>query len=249
MMEADNLDTDWFEGWFNSPYYHLLYKNRDLAEAGQFIDRLMHHLDLAAGSRILDLACGAGRHSIHLHSKGFDVIGIDLSEESIATANESAKEGLEFYVHDMRYLYWSDHFDLTVNLFTSFGYFHSRQDDLLMLQGVRAGLKRDGRMVIDFMNAKKVVDNLVLEEKKLIDDVQFEISRKHEDGIITKTIRVIDGEVDPEFSEEVDALTLTDFKDRFEEVGFKLEATFGDYDLNAFNEDTSDRLIMILTKA
>jgi SAM-dependent methyltransferase len=249
MIESEIAENQWFEGWFNSPYYHLLYSNRNEDEARNFIDRLMNHLNLPSGSRILDLACGAGRHSIHMHSKGYDVVGIDLSEESILAASKSATDKLEFYEHDMRLLYWSDHFNLVVNLFTSFGYFHSKEDDLKMLQGVFDGLKPEGRFVIDFMNAKKVIRDLVFDEEKEIDGVQFKISRKVENGIIIKAIEVSDGLISQQFSEEVDGLMLPDFEDRFDEIGFKIEDVFGDYDLNKFDEDTSDRLIMIVSKA
>lgn len=249
MMETETTDSKWFEGWFNSPYYHLLYRDRDENEAQAFIDELLAHLIMPAGSRILDLACGAGRHSIHLHSKGFQVTGIDLSEESILKASQSAQSDLEFYVHDMRSLFWSEHFDLVVNLFTSFGYFHSKTDDLRMLQGVHDALKPEGRLVIDFMNAEKVIANLIELEDKEIDGVHFSIKRKVEDGIIIKTIEVTDDLIHHQYTEEVDALTLEDFQGRFEEVGLKVQSTFGDYRLNAFDAERSDRLIMIVGKA
>ena len=249
MIDTETTDGEWFENWFNSPYYHLLYRNRDDKEARAFIDELLAYLDLPVGSRILDLACGAGRHSIHLHSKGFNVTGIDLSEESILKASQSAQTDLEFYVHDMRSLFWSEHFDLVVNLFSSFGYFHSKADDLRMLQGVYDALKPHGKLVIDFMNAEKVIRNLIEMEDKEIDGVHFSINRKVDDGIIIKTIEVTDDLIHHQYTEEVDALTLDDFRERFEEVGLKVHSTFGDYQLNAFDADRSDRLIMIVGKA
>src|SRR3954449_2448025 len=76
----------WFKEWFNSPYYHQLYFNRDMSEAAAFIDKLITHLKPAPGSTMLDVACGKGRHSLQLANKGFDVTGIDLSEDSIQEA-------------------------------------------------------------------------------------------------------------------------------------------------------------------
>ncbi len=73
----------WFKDWFNSPYYHQLYFNRDEKEAAAFIDKLINYLQPAPNASMLDVACGKGRHSIHLAEKGFDVTGIDLSEDSI----------------------------------------------------------------------------------------------------------------------------------------------------------------------
>ena len=114
----ENKCNEWFEDWFDSPYYHLLYKNRDYSEAESFIDNLISFLKPEEGSRFLDLGCGKGRHSIYLNKKGFDVTGIDLSENSIAAAKEFENEQQNFYVHDMRKLFRTNYFDCVVNLFT-----------------------------------------------------------------------------------------------------------------------------------
>lgn len=239
---------DWFTTWFDSPYYHILYQNRDESEATRFIDVLTAHLSLEHGSKTLDLACGKGRHSLQLRKKGFDVVGIDLSEESIELAKNLEQDGLEFFVHDMRSLYWLEYFDLVVNLFTSFGYFHSSKDDLKTLSSVYDSLKPGGIFVLDFFNSEKVISQLVNLEEKEIDGVRFEINRAVEDGMIVKRIHVIDGETELDFQEQVDALTLGDFVAYFEQVGLELLEIFGDYDLNPFETATSDRLILITQK-
>ncbi|MCB9191943.1 MAG: class I SAM-dependent methyltransferase [Flavobacteriales bacterium] len=241
---------NWFVPWFNSPYYHILYKNRDYAEAAAFIDTLTDHLNLPHGAKVLDLACGKGRHSAHLRKNGFEVVGIDLSEESIALAKEEfEQDGLEFYEHDMRELYWTEYFDLVVNLFTSFGYFHSEADDQKTISSIADALKPDGLLVIDFLNAVKVKNKLVEEEEKVIDDVRFAIERSVESGIIKKKIRVFDGQVELEFEEKVDALELDNFKAYFDGAELELIETFGDYKLNPFSEEESDRLITVCRKA
>ena len=80
------MQQTWFKDWFNSPYYHQLYFNRDDREAAAFIDKLINYLKPVPGSSMLDVACGKGRHSIQLANKGFDVTGIDLSNDSINEA-------------------------------------------------------------------------------------------------------------------------------------------------------------------
>jgi len=239
---------DWFATWFNSPYYHTLYKNRNLQEAEAFVDALVSYLNLAHGSRALDLACGKGRHSLYLRQKGFEVIGIDLSEESIAEAKLNEREGLEFFEHDMRSLYWHQYFDLVVNLFTSFGYFHNKEDDQKTISAVADSLKDGGLFVIDFMNATKVKANLVTYEEKTIDTIKFEITRVIEDGVIIKRIHLIDDELELDFEEQVDALELSDFEGYLSIAGLELVRTFGDYNLNAFDAETSDRLILVAKK-
>lgn len=239
---------DWFATWFNSHYYHTLYKDRDLQEAEAFVDALVSHLDMKHGAKALDLACGKGRHSLHLQKKGFDVIGIDLSEESIQEAKLNEREGLAFFEHDMRSLYWTDYFDLVVNLFTSFGYFHNPEDDQKTISSVADSLKPGGLFVFDFMNATKVKANLVGYEEKTIDGIQFEITRSVEGGVIFKRIHVIDGDVELDFEEQVDALEFADFDIYFNNAGLEILDVFGDYSLNKFNADTSDRLIIVAQK-
>ena len=100
------MQENWFKDWFNTPYYHLLYKNRDEQEAANFIDKLLSHLRPAQNSKMLDVACGKGRHAIQMSNKGFDVTGIDLSEESIQIALEQAIKQLpekQRFVFMLRY--------------------------------------------------------------------------------------------------------------------------------------------------
>ena len=239
---------DWFETWFNSHYYHILYKDRDYEEAARFIKNLVQYINLESGSRVLDLACGKGRHSLEFRKHGFDVTGVDLAEESIEEAKQYETNGLEFFVHDMRSLYWAEHFDLVVNLFTSFGYFHNVEDDQKTISSISDALKPNGTCIIDFMNATKVVQNLVASEQKVIEGVAFNLQRSFEDGIIKKRIQVQDGETELGFEEQVDALTLGDFKQYFEKAGLKIQDVFGNYDFENFDVDHSDRLILVAKK-
>jgi len=87
-------EKDWFSEWFNTPYYHILYKDRNDNEAQFFMDNLTHYLNLPQDAQILDLACGKGRHSIYLNNLGYQVTGVDISSNSIKIANKSANEKL-----------------------------------------------------------------------------------------------------------------------------------------------------------
>src|ERR1039458_8673099 len=127
---------DWFATWFNTPYYHLLYGKRDTNEAAFFLDNLLNYLNLKKASRCWDLNCGKGRHAVYLHEKGYEVIGTDLSEESIKCAKQFESEDLHFYTHDMRNLLYANYFDVVFNLFTSFGYFKNNRDDEKVFQSV-----------------------------------------------------------------------------------------------------------------
>ena len=144
------MQDTWFKDWFNSPFYHQLYAHRDETEAADFIDKLITHLQPKAGARMLDVACGKGRHSMQLAANGFDVTGIDLSKESIAAALLNEGENLHFYEHDMRLPFWINYFDIAFNFFTSFGYFKTQREHDNAIRTIATALKPGGIFVMDF---------------------------------------------------------------------------------------------------
>jgi len=239
--------NEWFATWFDSPYYHVLYQDRDDQEARQFIERLCAYLHLEKGTKLLDLACGSGRHSRVLHSLGFDVTGVDLSPNSIASAKENAPEGLKFYVHDMREQLL-ERYDCVMNLFTSFGYFDSIADNAKALASVYNALADNGTLVIDFMNAEKVIRELKTRQELRKCDILFHIKKEVSNGRIVKTIAFEADGKSHFYQEKVQALDLTDFQQLLENAGFVIQSALGNYQLEPFNALTSDRLILICTK-
>lgn len=240
--------TEWFAEWFDSHYYHILYQNRDLGEASLFIDRLITFLSPSTDARMLDLACGKGRHSVHLAKKGFEVVGLDLSIESIKAARSAETDKLSFYSHDMRLPFRINYFDYIFNFFTSFGYFETDKDHEDTLKNVAKGLTNNGIFVIDFFNANKVIDDLIFYEKKTVEDVQFDIKRAIVDGYIVKDIHFEDKGKSYHFEERVRALTLADFETMLSKAGLNVLHKFGNYDLEVYDEKKSSRLIIIAQK-
>ena len=235
---------NWFASWFDTPYYHILYKDRDYAEAQVFMDNITQYLNLPDDSKILDLACGKGRHSIYLNELGYDVTGADLSENSIAEASKHANDKLHFEVHDMR-VPFEQKFDAIFNLFTSFGYFENDADNLATLKAIQESLSEYVFAVIDFMNVQNVIENLVPEEVKTVENIDFHIKRYHKDNHIFKEIDFEDNGEKFHFTEKVQALTLQNFEEMMEEAGIYLLDTFGDYKLKKFYKNESERLIMV----
>jgi cyclopropane fatty-acyl-phospholipid synthase-like methyltransferase len=235
---------NWFETWFDSKYYHILYKNRDETEAEQFMDNLTHYLNLPEEAKILDLACGKGRHAIYLNKLGYNVTGVDLSANSIAEASKSSTDSLHFRVHDMRE-HTEEKYDAVFNLFTSFGYFENEEDNFRTLNAIKESLTEYGFAVIDFMNANYVIDNLVANEVKTVENIDFHIKRYVKDGHICKEIDFEDDGKKFHFTEKVRALTLSDFEVMMEKADIYLLDVFGDYKLRKFFKNESERLIMI----
>jgi cyclopropane fatty-acyl-phospholipid synthase-like methyltransferase len=235
---------NWFESWFDTEYYHILYKERNDEEAQLLMDNLTHYLNLPEDAKILDLACGKGRHAIYLNSLGFDVTGADLSENSIKEASEFKNEKLHFKVHDMRET-CNEKYDAIFNLFTSFGYFEDDADNYKTIKAIHNSLTETGFAVIDFMNVAYVLENLVADEIKSVDGIDFHIKRYLKDGHIYKEIDFEDKGEKFHFTEKVQALRLEDFEKMMEEAGIYLLDIFGDYKLRKFFKTQSERLIMI----
>ncbi len=234
----------WYSSWFDTPFYHILYKDRDDKEAQSFMDALTYYLNISQNSTILDLACGKGRHSLYLNSIGYDVTGLDLSKQSISEAKQKENGRLCFDVHDMSKPYFKQ-FDTVFNLFTSFGYFDCDEDNLNTIKSIKANLKPNGIGVIDFMNIDVVKNRLKQDDIKTVNGIDFYLKRSVKNGYIVKDIAFNFKGQDFNFYERVKAFSLNDFKTMFEQAELTLLDVFGDYQLNTFNKQNSERLIMI----
>jgi SAM-dependent methyltransferase len=242
-------NSEWFGEWFDSPFYHILYQNRDYKEAERFIGNIHAYLDPVKGSAAVDLACGKGRHAIQLNKLGLDVLGLDLSPQSIEAASQFQNTTLRFAVHDMREGMSLDYpVDYVFNLFTSFGYFETLDEDRAVLHSIEKALKPGGIAVIDYMNCEQVVKSLVPYENVLLGDVDFSLSRRFTGSHIEKKIAFEHGGDSFEFMERVKFIDLSGFKALLKDTGLTLLTTFGDYDLNSFNSETSSRLVMVVKK-
>lgn len=245
-----SVPTDWFNDWFNSEYYHKLYFERDEAEAARFIHRLLEWLQPIPGSRMLDVACGKGRHSRLLAEKGYDVTGIDLSPSSIAEASKSAHEKLHFFEHDMRLPFYINYFDIAFNFFTSFGYFRTEREHMNAIRSISQSLRPGGRLVIDYLNVHYAEDHLVHHDQKWIDPINFQITKWFDETHFYKKIEVEDDTRDQPFvyTEKVAKFSLGDFNDMFAYQGLQLEQVFGDYLLSPYDVKLSPRMILIAHK-
>lgn len=235
-----------YNNWFDSKYYHILYKNRNHEEARKFINKIIEHLNLKPKSKILDAGCGKGRHSIEIEKLGHIVTGIDLSKNSIKFAKQFENSNLNFLVHDISKPL-NIEFNVVLNLFTSFGYY-DKDKDLEILLSLERNLDKNGTGVIDFFNIKNVKDNLVKKEQTTIENIKFKIKRKINKFSVIKEISFEDNSIDYKFKESVNTLSLLDFKNYFNQTNLEIIEIFGDYDLNNFNEIKSPRLIILFKK-
>lgn len=240
---------EWFETWFNSPYYRICYDLDHKPVEEDFLHRMVHITSLDKGARVLDLGCGLGKDALYLESLGYDVTGIDLSHGNIKEALALESESLGFYQHDMRSAFWINYYDCVFNLFTSFGFFESHVDHVNWLVNSRKTLKENGKIIIDFMNVDFVAEHIDAEQKFSKGLIDFIVNSKIIDGQLIKEIKIIDGEHCYFFEEHIRAFTLDDFEIMFGEAGLKIDRVYGNYNLDPFDNNTAERLIISGSKA
>ncbi|MBL0341920.1 MAG: class I SAM-dependent methyltransferase [Bacteroidetes bacterium] len=238
----------WFESWFDSPYYHILYQNRNELEAETFLDHLLSYLNPKSNASMLDLGCGRGRHALYMNERGYNVTGIDLSEQSIQYCVQYENATLSFFVHDMRTLFRVNDFDFVFNLFTSFGYFEKEAENIAAVRNACFALKKGGTLVIDYLNTDYVTKHLVKSENVEVEGIHFKINKEFKDGFFRKDIRFTDAGNEYHFTEKVAGLLTSDFEKYMNQSGMRILKLFGDYNLNDFNSITSPRLILVAVK-
>jgi len=243
---------EWFRDWFSSPFYHRLYFEHDEREAEEFIHKLVNFLQPKPGARMVDIACGRGRHSCMLAKLGFDVTGFDLSFESIDYAKDSIGESdnLSFYQHDVRYPFWVNYFDYAFNFFTSFGYLATRREHDDAIRTIATSLKPGGIFVIDYLNTHYVEDHLVHNELKNVAGTSYQIRRWDDETRFYKKIIIHDASlvVPEEHTERVAKFSLGDFTDMLSFQNMQVLEVFGDHNLSPYDIRKTPRLIIVAKK-
>ena len=248
---------EWFRDWFSSPFYHRLYFEHDEREAEEFIHKLVHFLQPKPGARMVDIACGRGRHSRMLAKLGFDVTGFDLSFESIDYAKEFVRkdsigesDNLSFYQHDVRYPFWVNYFDYAFNFFTSFGYFATRREHDDAIRTIATSLKPGGVFAIDYLNTHYVEDHLVHNELKNVAGTSYQIRRWDDETRFYKKIIIHDASlvVPEEHTERVAKFSLGDFTDMLSFQNMQVLEVFGDHNLSPYDIRKTPRLIIVAKK-
>lgn len=245
---SENSSTPWFEQWFDSTYYHILYSNRDEKEAERFIRRLCGSPFFPPTGKVLDLGCGKGRHAQTFHDLGYTTSGIDLSPNSIEWARRKRSPEINFEVGDMRDFQTASPQDVIANLFTSFGYFDNVAENLKVLECIRKNIRDEGIFILDFFNLHHVSANLVKREEKVVKDVLFHIRREISETHVLKNIQLDHDGEHIDVTERVQALKPEELHVLVREVGFEIEATFGSYHLEPFDMMFSPRIIIVAKK-
>ena len=262
-------DTPWYVQFFKGDYLriygHTLQQDRTDLET-QFA---IHALGLEPHHSVLDLCCGQGRHSIALAKTGLDVTGVDLSEEMLAIARSTAaqitfaparggnaegKGGLQFQQADMRRLpnEFSGKFDAVINMFSSFGYLETEEDDQQALHQIASCLKPGGKVLMDLLNREWVIINNEETDWHRHDDGRIVLERRQLD-LQTSTNHLTYTEILPDGSRnEMSGLhmrlySLTELTKMLAAAGLNLEHVHGGFRGEVYSVDTR-RMIIVATK-
>lgn len=242
----------WYKRFFHEDYPKV-YRDRLSEQATTrevaFVERALR---LKEGDRVLDLACGQGRHAVALAQRGMSVTAQDLTEDYLHTAQaaaESAGAAIQTVHSDMRDVPFTNEFNAVINMFTAFGYLESEVEDMKVLRAIANALKPGGRLLMDLLNREWVVSNYIRKEWRIDGDGNT-ILEDRELDLVTGRNRVSFTIVTPEGTRrdlpghDIRLYTLTELGKMLDEVGLQVSATYGDFDGSPYAIETQ-RMIVV----
>lgn len=242
---------EWFKDWFDSEDYLDVYRHRDDKDAAELVNLIINRTELKPGSFLLDAGCGAGRHSILLAEKGFNVTGFDLSTTLLNKAKEeAAKKNTKIHLlrADFRTITFKQKFDAVLNLFTSFGYFEDDDDNFHFIKEAHSFLKENGLYVFDFMNISYLKNNIICQSEKILSNKKIKEIRNISGGRVNKEIIITSEECEERYCESVKLYSKDVIENKFLSYGYRIKNIFGNYSGEEFDIEKSPRLIIIFSK-
>ncbi len=245
MQKTAGFKKEWFEEWFDDNYLHV-YAHRDDSDARQLVDLILSKVNPQRNYLILDAACGSGRHASQFAEKGYRIFGIDLSLPLLRKAKKEQKHGLypQYVRADIRAMPFAAHFDLILSLFTSFGYFRYDEENQQLLLDWAGILKKNGRIVIDYLNPDYVAEHLDPNSTRAFRGIQIHENRWIENKRVYKKIEIIRDEKCCTFHESVRLYNLQEMRTMLGKAGIGVNQVYGGYQRQAFSA-ASPRMIII----
>lgn len=232
----------WYEKSFGR-LYPLIYRHRSISQAEPEAAFALEALDLSRGDRVLDLACGEGRHLISLRRFGLRAFGADLSAPLLGTAR---KGDLPVVRAEMRALPFGRRFRAVLSFFTSFGYFDADEENFRCLAEIAGCLEPGGRLLLDLPNRAVLERRLVGRTEKSEGGYRIVEERSLQGNRMVKEIRVTGEEGEEEFTESVRLFTPEEIREGLEAADLVPDRFYGGFDGSDF-APSSSRMIAVAT--
>jgi SAM-dependent methyltransferase len=240
--------TPWYEEYFG-PDYLVIDEHKNTQKEVTFLRKVLR---LKKGSKLLDVGCGYGRHTVPLAKYGVDVTGCDLSPHMLTEAQKKLKKTgktNKLVRCDMRSLPFGKKFDFACNMFNSFGYFESEDDNFRVLKSISDILKPGGLFLLDLVNRDFLMRMFIEKdwfEKKGI----YTLEKKWFDPIKNRSeidVSVIDKAGKKDYHHSIRVYCFTEISMLLEAAGLEVLAVFGGFSGEKF--DWSHDRMLILSQA
>lgn len=244
--------SSWYVDFFRNDYL-AVYDHQFTAErAEKEVEFAVQALQLKPRSRVLDLCCGQGRHSVLLAKHGFQVTGIDLNPDYLELTQKAARAAgvkVETIAADMREIPFQNHFDAIVNMYSSFGYLESEAEDLRVLTSAARALKPGGRLLLDMLNREWAVANYIQNDWHAGSDGTLYVERRDLD-LATSSMHVSftivgpDGRRRDSIGHHIRLYTLTEITGLLHRVGLSVNGVFGSFDNEPYAISTRRMIVL-----
>jgi SAM-dependent methyltransferase len=179
-MKTKTRKKEWFDdNSFWQGLYPFMFPEKRIAEADGQIEKVLA-LAKPAGKSVLDLCCGPGRCSIALAKRGFSVTGVDRTKFLLDKARAKARAEhlkIEWVERDMRDFVRPDSFALAISMFTSFGYFDDKREDMTVLENMFKSLKPGGACLIEMLGKERLAKVLLPTTSSMLADGTMIVER------------------------------------------------------------------------
>ncbi len=245
---------EWFENQdFWLQYGPIMFDEQHWAEAGGIAQRCCDIARLKKGNSVLDACCGPGRISIELALCGMNVTGVDITQPFLDAASETAEDegvSLTLINHDMRTYEAEKPFDAAVNIYNSFGYCDSIDDDTKILKQIYKSLKDGGAFILECISRETAVKYFTegewFERAGVTVLTEFDVVGAWE-GLRSKWILIApDGKrIEHEFVQRL--YSAAELRDRLLDIGFKTAEVYGGFDRSPYDQNAKTMIISART--
>jgi len=254
-MHNNSIKNNWYNDFYTKFYFTYFHQKKDNAsQTKKEVNFICKILQLPSRAKILDLACGSGRHALELALQNFDVTGIDFNQQALKMARAKAQKSnlpIKFTLRDMRSLQFKNEFDAVICMYTSFGYFINEKENTKVLKNISNSLKAGCLLLLDLPNKYWTIHRIPrktcrkFKNTSILESRFFDSTKKI---FHNKIVFINPDNKTEEISTYLRLYDLKEIKDKLASSGFKYLKSFGDYNIKTNFETTKSPRMIILAK-